>query len=89
MFKQVKEIERELLKVKESCREENKNIKQEKQIEIENVKLEAERTTGGLRKLYQSLQVMLTSVEKRCTEDNLYLQSVRLKFETLILKYYS
>ncbi|XP_028405341.1 kinesin-like protein KIFC3 [Dendronephthya gigantea] len=52
----VSEIEREIAGVKERCRHEIERMSMEKQVEIEEVKLEAERTTGGLRKLYRSLQ---------------------------------
>ena len=54
----VNELEREIVGVKESCRREIERMSVEKQVEIENVKLEAERTTGSLRKLYRGLQVM-------------------------------
>ena len=47
----------EVADVKEKCRKEIDRILKEKHEEIEKVKMEAERTTGGLRKLYQSLQV--------------------------------
>ena len=54
----MKELEISILSVKEKCRQEIDRILNEKHEEIEKVKSEAERTTGGLRKLYQSLQVM-------------------------------
>ena len=48
----------EILGIKEKCQQEIDRISEEKQAEITKIKLEAERTTGGLRKLYQSLQVI-------------------------------
>jgi archaellum component FlaC len=53
----VKELETEISSVKEKHQQEIDRILNEKQEEIEKVKSEAERTTGGLRKLYRSLQV--------------------------------
>lgn len=43
--------------MRESHRQEVEIILKEKHEEVEKIKLEAERTTGGVRKLYQSLQV--------------------------------
>ena len=54
----MKALQVEILGVKEKCQQEIDRISEEKQTEIVKVKLEAERTTGGLRKLYQSLQVI-------------------------------
>ena len=61
-FRQVKELKMEVSDVKENYRGEIDRISNEKHVEIEKIKMEAERTTGGLRKLYQSLQVILTLV---------------------------
>jgi vacuolar-type H+-ATPase subunit E/Vma4 len=58
----VKELKMEVSDVKENYRGEIDRISNEKHVEIEKIKMEAERTTGGLRKLYQSLQVILTLV---------------------------
>ena len=58
MYCQVKKLQMEILGIKEKCQQEIDRISEEKQAEITKIKLEAERTTGGLRKLYQSLQVI-------------------------------
>ena len=64
----VRELKAEVSDVREKYRKEFDRIFNEKHEEIEKVKMEAERTTGGLRKLYQSLQESCLKLMKESRE---------------------